>query len=211
MKKHSFAPNPLVHQACAIRPRLEGRLCEVGEELASIDADQLLHEPAMDADPVHDVGHAEARARHGACAIRVFQQLESQLVRLLVFAVPDGVVAMHQLWKVYLELVPVTWRVRALHLTELALKARVHDALRIEWRQFANVAVVLLVDRREQGWKRITVLEAHAAAMADFEDALDFFAERVFIPVFLFTGVVAQPIGGLVRDLPMGFVAHSRL
>ena len=131
-------------------------------------------------------------------------------MRLFVLAVPDRVVAVHELREVELELVPVPGGVRALHLTELALKASVHDALRLERRQLADIAVVLVVDRREQDRKRVTVLEAHAAAMADLEDALDFLLERVFVPVLRLAGVVTQPIGRLVRDLSLGFFAHAR-
>jgi hypothetical protein len=104
---------------------------------------------------------------------------------------------MHELRKIHLKLVPVTGRVRALNLTELALKAGVHDPLRVDRRHLANVAVVL-VDRGEQDRERVTVLEAHTTAMADLEDALDFFVERVFVPVLLFARVVTEPVGWLV-------------
>ncbi|MFA9411635.1 MAG: hypothetical protein ACERK0_10250, partial [Deltaproteobacteria bacterium] len=71
-------------------------------------------------------------------------------------------------------------------------------------------AVVLVVDRREQDRERVTILEAHAAAIADLEDALDFLVERVFVPVLRFAGVVTQAVGRLVRDLSIGFFAHAR-
>ena len=122
---------------------------------------------------------------------------------------PNRVVTVNQLGEIDLELVPVTWRVGALHLAQLALEAGIHDPLGIERRHFTDIAVVLVVDRREEDRKRVAVLEAHAAAMADLEDALELFAERAFVPVLVFTGVVAQPIGGLVRDSSVRFFAHS--
>ena len=153
---------------------------------------------------------SKARSRSRACPIRVFQELEAQLVRLLALAIANRVVAVDELREIQLKFVLVARRVRALHLAELALEARVHDALGVERRQLPNVAIVLVVDGAKQDGKRVAVLEAHATAVADLEDALDFFVERVFVPVFLLGRVVAQPVSRQIRDLLFRFVAHAR-
>jgi hypothetical protein len=143
---------------------------------------------------VHHVGKAEARARRRARSIGILEDFQPQFVRLLPLPIADGVVSMDELRKIELKLVPIAGRVRALHLAELALKACVHDPLRVERGQLADVSVMFVVDGGKQDRKRVAVLEAHAAPVADLEDALDFLVERIFVPVLVFGRVVAQPV-----------------
>ena len=115
---------------------------------------------------------------------------------------------MYELWEIELKFVPVPRRVRALDFTKLALKASVHHPLRVERGDLSDIAIVL-VDGGKQNRKRVAVLEAHAAPVTDLEDALDLFVERVLVPILRLGGVVAQPLGGQVRDLLLGLVGHA--
>ena len=78
LKEHGVIPPALVRQARALRPGLEGRVRELGKQLASIDAHQLLHEPAVNSDPVHHVREPKARARSGSGSVRVFEHSPSR-------------------------------------------------------------------------------------------------------------------------------------
>ena len=69
---------------------------------------------------------------------------------------------------------------------------------------------MLVVNGGKQDRKRVAVLEAHATAVADLEDALDLFAERVLVPVFRLGRVVAQPVCRQIRDLLFLLIAHSK-
>jgi hypothetical protein len=103
--------------------------------------------------------------------------------------------------EIELELVVVTGSVRALDLTELALEARVHDAIGLGGRDFAYVTVVFFVEEIEKNGETVTVFEAHPAAVTNFEGSGDFLTERLTIPISIFLRVVAQPVGGLIRNV----------
>ena len=61
-EEHRLAARALQHAAVALGPALEGRAREVRQELVAVDAEHLLEEPAVEADAVHHVREAEARA-----------------------------------------------------------------------------------------------------------------------------------------------------
>jgi hypothetical protein len=117
----------------------------------------------------------------------------------------------HQLWKIEPELVPFALGVGTLDFAELALEAGVHDGFSLICGNASDVAVILVVQQREEGWKAVAVLEAEAAAVTYLERALHFFVKSAGFPVFLLRGVVRDPVGRLIRDVLFVFHAGERL
>ena len=200
LEEHRLGLGPVPHQALRLGPLLEGAGGEVRELLVPVDPQQLLHEPSMSRHSIHLVGHAEAGPGQLAGGVGLGQH-----------PLPEGhaplpgslsVVAVHQPREVELELVLVPGGVGALHLAELALEAVVHDRLGLGLGQLADVPVVGVVDQPEELGEAVAVLEAHAAAMTDLEGPGDLHLQRRRVPVPGVAGVVAQPLGGLVRDVP---------
>jgi hypothetical protein len=97
---------------------------------------------------------------------------------------------MNKLWKIEPELVSVALGVRALDFAQLALKARVHYRICFSRIDAADIAVVLVIQKREERWKRIAVLEAKPAAVTDLECALYFLIERACVPIRFFRRIV---------------------
>lgn len=139
------------------------------------------------------VREAEGHPREVGAAVGITEQLVAQALRLA-----DGVdrfVAVDEPREVELELVARLRCVGTLDLAELALEARVHDLTRLLRAELADVAVVPVVDEREELREAVAVLEAHAAAVTDLEDPLDLLVERLSLPVVRVRGVVREPIG----------------
>jgi hypothetical protein len=84
-----------------------------------------------------------------------------------------GFVAVHQLGKIQLEFMTVAHRVRALHLTEFALKTLIHNQGGLWLGHLAHVAIVLVVDKRKQRRETVAIFETHAASVADFKGAVN--------------------------------------
>src|SRR6185369_9526044 len=101
-------------------------------------------------------------------------------------------VAMHQFWKVEPKLVTVALGVRTLDFAQLALKARVHDGLSLGGGNLPDITLILIVEQREQRRKRIAVLEAQPATVANLKCPFDFFVEPARLPVLLLGRIVGQ-------------------
>src|SRR2546423_936229 len=108
-----------------------------------MNAERLLQEDPMKPHFVCSVCNAEARSSHNPGEVRVLKHFVLQREPLLARSLCR--VAMHKLWKVELELVPVTLGVGTLNLAQLALKARVHDRVGFTRSDTSHVAIVLLV------------------------------------------------------------------
>jgi hypothetical protein len=105
---------------------------------------------------------------------------------------------MDETGKIELKFVTVARCIRALNLTELALKAGAHYPLSFFGGNSTDVAVVPVVDEIEQDGEAVTILEAHPASMADLEGTCDFLGQGLRLPVTLVLRVVAQARSGLV-------------
>jgi hypothetical protein len=77
-------------------------------------------------------------------------------------------------------------RVRALHFTEFALKAGIHDLLCFNLGDFSYITVVLIIDKRKEERKTIAVFKTHSASMANLESAINFPRQGVSVPVNIF-------------------------
>jgi hypothetical protein len=206
LKQHHLTAGELAGATGLGGPAVEGLAGEFGQLLVAVDADDLLHEPAVDADAVELVDQAEAGAGHRAGAVGVTQGQVAQRGPVVGSAL--GLVAVDELGEVELELVAVAGGVGALDLAQLALEALVHDPVLVGAGQAGDVAVVLVVDEVEQAGERVAVLEAHAAAVADLEHADDLLVEGVLVPIDGVVGVVAEALGGLVGDV-LRLVGHA--
>ena len=171
---------------------------EIGQQLVLVDPERRLQKPAVQAHPVHHVRHAEAQPRQRAGRVGVGEQAVAQRDPALPRAL--RLVAVDELREVELELVLLARRVRALHLAQLALEARVHHAVGLAGGDLRDVAVVLAVDQVEQHREAVAVLEAHAAAVAQLEGPRDLLRERRLVPVLRLVGIVGEPVRRLVRD-----------
>ena len=76
LEQHDLSADALVGQPCALGPALERGLRKVWQQLSSIDSDELLHEPTVNPDAIHEVRHTEARTSRSARSIRVFEKLQ---------------------------------------------------------------------------------------------------------------------------------------
>jgi hypothetical protein len=102
------------------------------------------------------------------------------------------------------EVVIVRWCVGALHFAKLTLKARVSHGVYISSRELCNIAITFIIDGSEQDGKRVAVLKTHAAAVTHFEYPRELLIERRLIPILWLAGIVAEPLGRLIR-----YIAHK--
>jgi hypothetical protein len=70
----------------------------------------------------------------------------------------------------------LTWCVRAIYVTEFALKTLIGDMILLGWRHLASVLIVMGVDVIKKGWKRWTKLKAQTTAVAQIVNASQLFA-----------------------------------
>jgi hypothetical protein len=150
----------------------------------------------MDADTIHAVGETETRTGHRGGPVRVGQQ---SIAETAAFgSISCGFVAVYETGKVELKLVAFTRCIRALNLTELALKAGTHDPFGLFRGDSTDVALVPVVEEIEKNREAVAVLEAHPASVADLEGTCDFLGESLRLPVPLVFRIVTQALSGLI-------------
>ena len=124
----------------AAKPLLESLGVEIGQDLVAVDANRHFHAPSQQRLAVSPVGERRRSPAEAADEFRARQQALAQTGALFLPA--DRGKAPHQPRKIQLERVAVVGRVRALHVTELALVAGIEDALPLGFSQPAHLAVV---------------------------------------------------------------------
>jgi hypothetical protein len=93
---------------------------------------------------------------------------------------------MNKFWKVQKKFVVFSDCVRALHFTEFALKAGVHDLLCFYLGDFSYITVVLIIYKRKEERKTVAVFKTHSASVANLEGAINFPRQGVRVPVNVF-------------------------
>jgi hypothetical protein len=164
-----------------------------------MDTQCLFEEDSIRPDAICNIRQAETRAREQTGAVGIAENAVAQAQPLTFRSL--GFITMDEAGEIESELVMFSLGVWALHLAELALKARVHDAGRLACGNAANIAVVFLVQQRKQSGEAVAVFEAEPAALTDLERADDLFVESAGIPVFSFGRIVREPIRGLIGDV----------
>jgi hypothetical protein len=81
------------------------------------------------------------------------------------------------------------------------LKAVIHDLSGFIHGDFTNVAVMIFINKFKKLRKRVAVFKAHAATMANFKGAGDFFLQHVLIKVPRVTRGISKALGGLIRNV----------
>jgi hypothetical protein len=99
---------------------------------------------------------------------------------------------MDKLGEINLVFMPVARRIRAVHLTELALKTSIEDPLGLRADDRGNVSIPGTVDQAEEIRKSIAKFEAESAAVTQRKNAHNLPCETLRIPVFFFERVVGQ-------------------
>ena len=197
------------HVTGLLLPLGEGHAREIRLRVTSVDADDLLLYDPKWLDLLRHVRRAEAGTRQRPCPVRVGQQFvsEGRLDPLLLQV--DCSTSVDQGGEVEQEFVFFARGVRALDLAQLALEAGVQGRVQGGDGQALNVAI-LSIDGIEEDRKGAAVLEAHAAAVADFDGPFKFDLHLSSVPIDLVGGVVGQPIGGHERSAHVGLVVALR-
>ena len=197
------------HVTGLLLPLGEGHAREIRLRVTSVDADDLLLDDPKRLDFLRHVGRAEACTRQRSCPVRIGQQLVSEGGLDPLFLEVDRSTSVNQGGEVEQEFVLLARRVRALDLAQLALETGVQGRVQGGDGQALDVAV-LGINGIEEDRKGAAVLEAHSAAVADFDGPFKLDLHLSSVPVDLVGGVVGQPIGGHERSAHVGLVVALR-
>ena len=190
-------------------PLGEGHAWEIRLRVTSVDADDLLLDDPKRLDFLRHVRRAEAGTRQRSSPVRIGQQFVSEGGLDPLFLEVNRSTSVNQGGEVEQEFVLLARRVGALDLAQLALETGVQGRVQGGDGQALNVAV-LGINGIEEDRKGAAVLEAHAAAVADFDGPFKLDLHLSSVPVDLVGGVVGQPIGGHERSTHVGLVVALR-